>query len=207
MKPKRIAVQPGLSVLDHPELLGASKDQAERVLPVLRELLARQKSKVADLLFGRAGDLWIRGEMRLLENSIIDEVEDPKLACDCLRLLHKSVTAWVVRNPQDIPFPRLYTLPKYSLNPLPANLRRVFNTLCCMEGALDPASGSLSIPSHPERRSRRSCCASPGDRHCFRDHLRRNTRHADSPRNCSRHAYSRGLYGDIRAPHSCRSVD
>ena len=128
MKRKRIAVQTGLSVLDHPELLGASKDQAERVLPILREILARQESKVADLLFGRSGDRWNRGEMRSLENSIIDGLEDPKLAYDCLRLLHKAVTAWVIRNQQEIPFPRLYTLPKYSLNPLPANLRRVFNT-------------------------------------------------------------------------------
>ena len=128
MKRKRIAVQTGLSVLDHPELLGASKDQAERVLPILREILARQESKVADLLFGRSGDRWNRGEMRSLENSIIDGLEDPKLAYDCLRLLHKAVTAWVIRNQQEIPFPRLYTLPKYALNPLPANLRRVFDT-------------------------------------------------------------------------------
>jgi integrase len=128
VKRQRIAIPPGLSVLDHPELLGASKDQVERVLPVLRELLARQKSKVADLLFGRASDLWIRMEMRSLENTIINDLEDPKLACDCLNLLYKALTAWVMRNPQDVPFPRLYTLPKYSLNPLPENLSRVFNT-------------------------------------------------------------------------------
>lgn len=128
MKRKRIAVKPDLSVLDHPELLALSKDQAERVLPVLRSLLTNQKSKVADLLFGRSGDRWNRGEMRSLENSIIDGVEDPKLAYDCLRLLHKAVTAWVIRNQQEVPFPRLYTLPKYALNPLPANLRRVFDT-------------------------------------------------------------------------------
>jgi len=128
VKRKRITAEPDLSVLDHPELLGVSKDQEERVLPVLRGLLANQKSKVADLLLGRSNDLWSRGEMRLLENSIIDGAGDPKLAYDCLQLLFKAVTAWVIRNPQEIPFPRLYTFPKYALNPLPANLRRVFES-------------------------------------------------------------------------------
>jgi hypothetical protein len=128
MKRKKIAIEPGLNLLDHPELLGISTDQERRVLPVLQELLVTHNSRVADLLFGRASDLWNQTEIRALENSIINDLQDPKLACDSLRLLYKAVTAWVMRNPQDVPFPRQYTLPKYCVNPLPSNLRRVFNT-------------------------------------------------------------------------------